>query len=118
MKNRELTFKRAVEDDKTLRLINMSLCFSGVRSAFPGIPKNAQKVTFVFSQRPQPEAAKITFECHKDDYDLWKEMDVLCDRDYELHLDGTHEFLTHSSNAKIRELWDQGYNYIRCEYDS
>lgn len=119
MKNKEIKFKLAPGMfGGNLESRNLSLCFSGVLEAFPGIPEDTLSVTFVFSERAQPEAAKITYSISQSDVEWLKMNGGIADDDYVLWLDNEDTYLMHYADQKMRKLWDEGYNYIRAEYSA
>lgn len=116
MKDKVLVFKAKEHETWGLSRGNIDLCADGVRDVFPGLPDDYSEVTFVFSQRTHPEACKITFECDKDSAKLWKSMNMLQDIDYEPCFDGEIEYMLWRADEKLRDLWEEGYNYVRAEY--
>lgn len=118
MKNRELTLKKE-PSFWSYSLVNrkVSVCFAGVRSAFPGIPEDVKKVTFVFSTRPHPEAVKLSYAVPKNDWDWLSNVGMsIIEDDYVLYMDDEAYYLEHHADMKVRALWEQGYNYMRAEY--
>jgi hypothetical protein len=91
------------------------MCPGGVHGTFlirnrQGYPNG---LTFVFSKGKRDEAAKISFE-----YPLnsWEPVNYEpADEEYELYLDGLCVGTDPDIDKLVRDLWEEGYNYVRCE---
>jgi len=122
MKDRTITFKSKVTGWHTESLVYRrwtQLCYEGVQEVFPGLPDDVKKVTFVFSTSPHPEAVQLAYYMNQDLYDWYETMPMyqsFIEDDYTLHMDEVEAFLMPTADTKMRKLWEEGYNYMRCEY--
>ena len=93
----------------------LQVCRGGIETVFI-LPRSAKVVTFVLTKASHPQAVKVTFECDKEYHDEWKAAGILYDGDFEAVFDGRRVGMYSAADDLLRVLWEEGYNYVRCEY--
>ncbi len=93
------------------------LCGDGVRDLFI-LPKEQTEVVFVFSRTKVEGAYQITFECGKEVHDGYKSCGILDDQDFAPAFDGFRTPMYSNAKDLLGIVWQEGYNYVRVEYDA
>jgi hypothetical protein len=76
----------------------------GSFSRYFQVPRGCSKVTLVFTKHPHPEAYKMEMGYYGNASEAQIPM-----------LDGFEPNLMWHSRVMFKKLWDEGYNYVRCE---
>jgi hypothetical protein len=85
---------------------HLRMCVGSFSKYFQ-VPRGCRHVTLVFTKRPHPEAYKMEMGYHGNASEAHIPM-----------LDGFEPDLMRHARVMFKKLWEQGYNYVRCEVDS
>ena len=73
-------------------------------------------VVFTFSKTRAPNSYELNYTMDTELHARYEEGNMLEESDWDCELDGHCVYLNWSVEKYVAKLWNEGYNYVRCEY--